>query len=415
MAIDWKEICERIVPGLLVKEGAYRILSTDEKGISLERVETGKTVRVTRRMIEKTAERIEAGEFIHRRAIDYTVAKEFIIVLALEPLIEEHTLDTGTRGYRRRGQPIALTPIPESLALIKQVDIVLHGIAELPDDRKKGDTSRRARFLVGWGNAVKVAEGDRDPYSKQTLARIKWDNLGYRIGRVVGAHSKQVMCDVFESVRTTWDGGVIPRQRITLPESIPVEFLERAMERIDREGISPHRASHTYDLVLGERRYAPVVVVAFALEEIKGEPIPPGAIRGGKNTQAFSVLEKAGFEVRPKYFDSTDDHEVLERRVDTILLEDDLGEDHSAGSDRPEKRESQGESYVRCPRVKAKVLRAAAGKCELCAEPAPFKKSNGLPYLEVHHVLRLADGGADKTFNAVALCPNCHAAKTRGV
>lgn len=35
-------------------------------------------------------------------------------------------------------------------------------------------------------------------------------------------------------------------------------------------------------------------------------------------------------------------------------------------------------------------------------------KSKGSPYLEVHHVRRLADGGSDTTENAVALCPNCH-------
>ena len=42
-------------------------------------------------------------------------------------------------------------------------------------------------------------------------------------------------------------------------------------------------------------------------------------------------------------------------------------------------------------------------------EPAPFlKRSDGTPYLEVHHDVRLADGGADTVRNARALCPNCH-------
>jgi 5-methylcytosine-specific restriction protein A len=33
---------------------------------------------------------------------------------------------------------------------------------------------------------------------------------------------------------------------------------------------------------------------------------------------------------------------------------------------------------------------------------------DGLPYLELHYVQGLADGGADAVSNAVALCPNCH-------
>jgi len=48
------------------------------------------------------------------------------------------------------------------------------------------------------------------------------------------------------------------------------------------------------------------------------------------------------------------------------------------------------------------------GTCELCDQPAPFTKKNGDPYLEVHHVKQLADGGEDTINNAVALCPNCH-------
>jgi len=39
---------------------------------------------------------------------------------------------------------------------------------------------------------------------------------------------------------------------------------------------------------------------------------------------------------------------------------------------------------------------------------APFKKTDGDPYLEVHHIKQLAKGGPDTAMNAVALCPNCH-------
>jgi 5-methylcytosine-specific restriction protein A len=65
--------------------------------------------------------------------------------------------------------------------------------------------------------------------------------------------------------------------------------------------------------------------------------------------------------------------------------------------------------YVRSPHVVAARLLHSNGICEDCKAPAPFKrKSNGLPYLEVHHRVTLADGGDDTFENSIALCPNCH-------
>jgi Predicted restriction endonuclease len=33
-----------------------------------------------------------------------------------------------------------------------------------------------------------------------------------------------------------------------------------------------------------------------------------------------------------------------------------------------------------------------------------------IPFLEVHHIVPLYDGGADTLDNCAALCPNCHRA-----
>lgn len=66
------------------------------------------------------------------------------------------------------------------------------------------------------------------------------------------------------------------------------------------------------------------------------------------------------------------------------------------------------ERFVRDPEVIAWVLREADGNCENCSSAAPFKRSNGEPFLEVHHVRPLGEGGPDTTDNAVACCPNCH-------
>lgn len=65
--------------------------------------------------------------------------------------------------------------------------------------------------------------------------------------------------------------------------------------------------------------------------------------------------------------------------------------------------------FVRNPDVVAEVLLRANGFCERCANEAPFTRAkDGTPYLEVHHKIRLSDGGEDTVENAIALCPNCH-------
>jgi len=66
-------------------------------------------------------------------------------------------------------------------------------------------------------------------------------------------------------------------------------------------------------------------------------------------------------------------------------------------------------SFVRDPDVIAEALLRAKGQCEDCKKDAPFiRKSDGSPYLEVHHKITLANGGKDTIDNVLALCPNCH-------
>lgn len=65
-------------------------------------------------------------------------------------------------------------------------------------------------------------------------------------------------------------------------------------------------------------------------------------------------------------------------------------------------------TFLREPLVKAWVLNNSNGICEACLQPAPFVRADGSPYLEVHHLLPLSEGGEDTTRNALAVCPNCH-------
>ncbi len=75
---------------------------------------------------------------------------------------------------------------------------------------------------------------------------------------------------------------------------------------------------------------------------------------------------------------------------------------------KPQKRHATTTQIVRNMAVVEYVKKAAKGICDLCGKPSPFVDKKGQPYLECHHVTRLADGGDDWISNAVALCANCH-------
>ncbi|POX55856.1 hypothetical protein C3489_08340 [Streptomyces sp. Ru71] len=73
---------------------------------------------------------------------------------------------------------------------------------------------------------------------------------------------------------------------------------------------------------------------------------------------------------------------------------------------------------VRSMSVRKAVLWRSKGHCEnpVCRnnkEPVGWTDS-GDPILEVDHVVEHAAGGRDHGENMIALCPNCHALKTRG-
>ncbi len=67
-----------------------------------------------------------------------------------------------------------------------------------------------------------------------------------------------------------------------------------------------------------------------------------------------------------------------------------------------------GAKYVRSAKIRRFARARADGICEFCGDRAPFIKPDGDPYLEVHHVDELGDGGADDPSFVAALCPSCH-------
>jgi len=73
-----------------------------------------------------------------------------------------------------------------------------------------------------------------------------------------------------------------------------------------------------------------------------------------------------------------------------------------------DKQERQQDVYARSECVRVYVLRRAGGICEGCGVEAPFLAANDRPYLEPHHIRRIADRGPDHPRWVIALCPSCH-------
>lgn len=72
--------------------------------------------------------------------------------------------------------------------------------------------------------------------------------------------------------------------------------------------------------------------------------------------------------------------------------------------------------YARSAAARRAVMLRSNGNCEspACTGMPAEPNRRGEPILDVDHVLDLARGGEDHPRNMVALCPNCHAVKTRG-
>ena len=81
-----------------------------------------------------------------------------------------------------------------------------------------------------------------------------------------------------------------------------------------------------------------------------------------------------------------------------------------ADAARPRRQPAEGSRrvYERSLAVRDYVLARANGICEGCGDAAPFLRHDGSPYLEPHHILRMADGGPDHIASVAALCPACH-------
>jgi 5-methylcytosine-specific restriction protein A len=76
--------------------------------------------------------------------------------------------------------------------------------------------------------------------------------------------------------------------------------------------------------------------------------------------------------------------------------------------EQADSREARIRMWRRSQAIRRYALQRAQGQCEACDQPAPFRTPEGEPFLEVHHIQRLSDGGPDHPERVAAICPNCH-------
>lgn len=100
-------------------------------------------------------------------------------------------------------------------------------------------------------------------------------------------------------------------------------------------------------------------------------------------------------------------HEMTEQEI-SKMSDKELARYTAVKNVKREPKTTEAVVYYRDPYLKQMVKRIADGKCQFCGNNAPFNDKQGEPYLEAHHVVRLADGGRDAIDNVVAICPNCH-------
>lgn len=134
-----------------------------------------------------------------------------------------------------------------------------------------------------------------------------------------------------------------------------------------------------------------------------GQPWDEGCISAGDTVTALAlerILE--GLGKIPTRMEAVHDAVVGQ------LLASPAATKPPVGNLRPIRLRIGPEVFVRSPEVAAYILRRAHGRCEGCGAQAPFMRTDGTPYLEVHHVVPLAQGGPDTVDNTVALCPTCH-------
>ena len=167
------------------------------------------------------------------------------------------------------------------------------------------------------------------------------------------------------------------------PEKILKKHVIGAARQWDaNNGYQNFRNSRSYDVIIQGKTYPPKAICSCAHELATGVALSPKEFVGAKDGLWHRRLTNLGFS-------------ISEKRPENVP---------------PERIETQIYRYNRNRDVVEERLNRAKGICEECKCSAPFnRKKDGSPFLEVHHVQPLSQGGLDIVENTIAVCPNCHA------
>ncbi|MFG1998377.1 HNH endonuclease [Spirillospora sp. NPDC048911] len=152
--------------------------------------------------------------------------------------------------------------------------------------------------------------------------------------------------------------------------------------------------------------------LAASSEEARGEAIAELGRRFFDGAIPQALLNEVGLQSaeasRPTRHNDSDlkAYERLCRSVEAAEARGDHDRTSRTASERP----------VRSTTAVKAVLLRSRGRCEnpVCAGQPDDLTDRGEPILEVDHVEDRADWGRDHPIQMIALCPNCHAIKTRG-
>lgn len=178
------------------------------------------------------------------------------------------------------------------------------------------------------------------------------------------------------------------------------KFVKTEENRILRDG---PLAGRTKGSVEFRMQNISTVLVEMGRKHIAG--YKPAKNVGANVARSIRKALDASCVLTPEDSVPTVDEAVLEQRAAKFERQPFLYV--PKGIKKPVQAESTRKIYFRDPELRGWVRQQAEGICEGCGNAAPFEK-DGRPFLEVHHVKHLAQGGSDLPSNVVALCPNCH-------
>lgn len=84
---------------------------------------------------------------------------------------------------------------------------------------------------------------------------------------------------------------------MAIPNNITKDHLLKAISKIDQEGIPKDGDSKYYDVLFGDKRYPPKLIVSYANLFANKEMLDRNTFPGGIGTPCFNLLEENGFKI----------------------------------------------------------------------------------------------------------------------